>query len=145
LCLSQLTSLCLSAWVWESGKKLSTPPEVFGVFHGVPTNEAQLHSVRGINAYMSLAKNPSTHALSHACFSRNILSPVSASGKHSFMCLLQQNTIQHNGLSKEPLSFHFSSVWPRCRNSGECLSWKGRTLEQGSLNNGASDFHLRDL
>ena len=93
--------------------------------HGLSTNAAQLHSVKRTNACMFLAENPSLCVLSRACFSRtsfllcllqlNIPSwvwlsflPVSTSGKHSFMCLPQQNSIQHNWLSKEPLHFHFS-------------------------------------
>ena len=42
------------------------------------------------------------------------LFPVSTSGKHSFMCLPQQNSIQHNWLFKEPLNVHFklSSSFP---------------------------------
>ena len=68
------------------------------------------------------AKNLSSCVLSCACFSRtssllcplqwNVhsqvclnLPPVSTSGKHSFMSLPQQNTIQHNWLSKEHFTF----------------------------------------
>jgi hypothetical protein len=55
-------------------------------FYGVLTNGAQWHNERRTNTCVLLAKNSSPCVLSHACF-RNILSPVSASGKHSFMCL----------------------------------------------------------
>jgi hypothetical protein len=72
-----------------------------------------------------LTKNPSSCVLSHACFSRTSfllcllqwsilswvclsLSLVFTSGKQYFTCLPQQNTIQHNQLSKELLSFHFT-------------------------------------
>ena len=72
-------------------------------------------------------KESSSRVLSHACLSRtpfllcllqpNVpswvclsLSPVSTSGKHSFRCIPQQNTIQHNWISKEPSSFHFIFV-----------------------------------
>ena len=85
----------------------------------------QLLNVRQTSRCMILANNPSSSVLSGVCFSRtsslqyllqwNVpsqvcfnLSPVSTSRKHS-MCLTQQNFIQHNWLSKEPLSFHFSS------------------------------------
>ena len=113
----------------EAARNCSTPPEVFWCIslYGVLTNVAQLCNVRQTNTCVLLAKNPSSHVLSRACFSRtssllcllqwNVpsrvclsLSPVSTSGKHSFMCLPQQNTIQHNWLSKEPLSFHFRFV-----------------------------------
>lgn len=43
---------------------------------------------------------------SQACLS---LSPPSISGKHSATCLPQENTIQQDWLSKEPLSFHFKT------------------------------------
>jgi hypothetical protein len=67
-----------------------------------------------VDQYMCLVKkDSSTHVLSHACFTRTSFllcplqlnvpsriclsfSPVSTSGKHSFTCLPQQNTIQHN-------------------------------------------------
>jgi hypothetical protein len=97
-----------------------------------PDNGAQLCNVRWTNTCVSLAKNPSSCVLSCACFSKTCfllcllhlnvpsqvclsLSPVSASAKHSSICLLnkmsfhlcplqenthlclpQQNTIQHN-------------------------------------------------
>jgi hypothetical protein len=112
------------------------PPEALWwvSFYEVPTNGAQLHNVRWTNTCVFLAKSPSSRVLSHACFSRisflfylfwwNIslrvclsLSPVSTSEKHSFMCLPQQNTIQHNWLSKEPLSFHFRYQWPKIVNA----------------------------
>jgi hypothetical protein len=40
---------------------------------------------------------------------KSVLSPVSASAKCSFTCLLQQNTI-HDTTSKEPLSFKYGIV-----------------------------------
>ena len=107
-----------------------TPPEVFWCLslYGIPTYAAKLCNVRWTNTCVSLVKNPSSCVLSCACFSRtssllcllqwNVpswvclsLSPVSTSGKHSFTCLPQQNTIQHNWLSKEPLSFHFRNLF----------------------------------
>ena len=125
VCLSQPTSLCQSAQVCGSGKKLQhSTRSVF--FHEVLTKmELKLCSVRWANTCMSLAKTPSSRVLSRACFSRTSLrlcllqpnvpsrvclslSPVPTSGNHSFTCLPQQNTIQHNGVSKEPLSFHFT-------------------------------------
>lgn len=91
---------------------------------GIPINAAQLCNVRRTNTCVLLAKNPSSRVLSHACFSRtssllclpqlNIssrvclsLQPVSTSAKCFFTYLSQQNTIQHNRISKGPLSFHF--------------------------------------
>jgi hypothetical protein len=87
----------------EEARNCSIPPEVFR--SRVLTNETQLGYERGINTCVSLAKNPSLHVLSHACFSR--ISTV--------LCLLQQNVPLHvcsgktpfNWLSKEPLSFYF--------------------------------------
>ena len=124
-----LASACASSQPESLGvaTNCSTAPEVFWCIsvYGDLTNAAQLRSIRWNNMCMSLAKNPSSCVLSHACFSRtsfllcllqqNIpswvclsLSPVSTSGKHFFTCLPQQNTIQHNWLSKEPSSFHFT-------------------------------------
>jgi hypothetical protein len=107
----------------------------FGVFPRVPTNEAPLHNVRWTNICMSLAKNLSSHVLSHACFSRTSfhlcllqlnfpsqvcfsLLSMSTSGKQSFTCLPRQNTIQPNWLSKEPLSFYFICI---CVSMPACL------------------------
>jgi hypothetical protein len=104
---------CLSTWVQSAQ------------VHRVPTNAAQVHNVRWANICVSLAKNPSSGVLSHGFFSRTSsllcllqwkvplpaclsLTPESTSENHSFMCLPQQNSIQHNWLSKEPLSFHFT-------------------------------------
>lgn len=113
VCLSQLTSLCQSAWVYRSGKKAATSYQKFFwciFLYGVQTNVAQLHNVRWTNTYVFLTKNPSSRILSRACFSktffllcllqRNIpsrvcfsLSPLSTLRKDSFMCLSQRNTI----------------------------------------------------
>ena len=77
------------------------------------TNGAQTTQCQADQYIVLLAKSPSSRVLSRACFSRassflcllqpNVpsrvclsLSPVSASGKHSFTCLLQQNAIQHD-------------------------------------------------
>jgi hypothetical protein len=123
--LSQLTSLCQSAWVFRSGKKLQHITRSFWCvsLYGVPANAAQLCNVRRTKACMLLSKNPSSLGLSRACFSRisSLLcllqqkhsftswplsfTPVSTLTKHSFTCLPQQNTIQHNWLSKEALKF----------------------------------------
>ena len=96
-------------------KSCSTPPEVFWCIslYGVLTNAAQLCNVRQTNICMLLPKNPSScpyfsrissllcllqlNIPSWVCLS---LSPVSTSGKHSFTCLPQQNTIQHNWLQR---------------------------------------------
>jgi hypothetical protein len=96
----------------EAARNCSIPPEVFWCISvcGVATSAAQLHNVWWTNTCVLLAMNPSSSVLSHACFSRtssllcllqwNVpsrvclsLSPVSTSGKHSFMCLPQQNPI----------------------------------------------------
>jgi hypothetical protein len=105
---SQLTSICQSAWVCESGKKLPAHHQkFFGAFlsYGVPTRGVQLRNVRRTNTCVLLVKNPSLHVLS--CASRT-----------SFhLCLLQQNVLSSvcssktpsntTDSSKEPLSFHF--------------------------------------
>ena len=67
----------------EAARNYSTPSEGFWYvsLYGVLTKAAQLHNVRQTNACVSLAKNPSSHVLSHACFSRT----------SSLLCLLQQN------------------------------------------------------
>ena len=72
----------------EVATNCSTPPEVFWCvsLHGVPINLAQLCYMRQTSTCMLLAKNPSSHVLSHACLSRTS-SPVFASAKHSFMTL----------------------------------------------------------
>lgn len=69
----------------EAATNYSTPPEVFLCvsLYGVPTNAAQLHSVRWTNTRMSLAKNPyhvsfhelasAEHPLSCVCFSETFL------------------------------------------------------------------------
>jgi hypothetical protein len=152
-CLS--TWLCLS-WHYsanqtestEATRNCSTPSEVFSAFslYGVPRNGSQLCNVRQINTCMSLVKNPSSRVLSHACFSRtsSLLyllqqnvpsqvclspSPVSTFLKHSFMCLLQQHTIQHNRLSTGPLSFYFDvSHW-----TGQRLTLKGQATKSRLL------------
>jgi hypothetical protein len=46
-----------------------------------PKSTAQLHNIRQTNTWASLAKNPSSRVLSHACFNR----------KSSRLCLLQWN------------------------------------------------------
>ena len=73
--------------------------------YGIPTNGAQLQNVRRINACMPLVKkNPLSHVLSHACFSRTFF----------HLCPLQEHTPsptkQHLTLFKEPLSFHFRNL-----------------------------------
>ena len=84
----------------------SIPSEDFGgiSFYVVPTNGAKLYNVRRTNTCLLLAKNPLSHVLSRACFSKtsfhlclfqkNVplqfclsLSPVCASAQHPFMCL----------------------------------------------------------
>jgi hypothetical protein len=52
--------------------------------------------------------SPVSASVKHSFVVYLSLSPVSTSGKHSSMCFPQQNTIQHNWLSEEPLSFHFN-------------------------------------
>jgi hypothetical protein len=110
--LSQLSSLCQWARVHGSSKKPQHTTRSFDSFlSGVLTNAAQLYSVRQTNTWALLAKNPSSHVLSGACFSRKSsllclfqwnfpsrvclsLSPVSTSAKFSFTCLPQQNNMQ---------------------------------------------------
>ena len=73
--------------------------------YGVPTYAAQPQNVRQINTCVLLVKNPSSHVLSHACFSRTSF----------LLCLLQLNIPSRvcpsktpfKRLSKEPLSFYF--------------------------------------
>jgi hypothetical protein len=120
--LSQLTSLCQSTRVPESGKKPQhTTKRCWWIsLYGALTNGAQLRSVRWTGTCMSLAKNPSSHVLSHACFIRTCyllcllqqnvssqvclgLLPVSTSGKCSFTCLPQQNTMTFQRTLKFPL------------------------------------------
>jgi hypothetical protein len=122
--LFQLTSLCQSARVCRSSKKLQhTTRSIWCIsLYGVPTNGAQLHNVRWASTPY-LYKVYFIVCPLHACFSKTSfllcllqgnspsrvclgLLPVSTSGKHSFTCLPQQNTIQHNWPFKEPLSFH---------------------------------------
>jgi hypothetical protein len=94
-------------------------PEVFWSIslYGVLTNASQLRNVRWTNSCLSLTKNPPSHVISHACFSRtsSLLCLLSFSRNvpsrvclletsfhlcqlqdNSFMCLPQQNTIGHN-------------------------------------------------
>jgi hypothetical protein len=112
-CGLQLTSLCQSVWVHRSGKKATACYQKFFLEHfslWSPENGAQLHNVRRTNTCMLLAKSPSSRVLSRACFGKTCfllcllqwnlpsgvclsLSPVSTSGKHSFLCLPQQNTV----------------------------------------------------
>jgi hypothetical protein len=110
----------------------SIPPDIFFFWcislYGVPTNAAQLHNVRWTNTCTLLAKYLSSCFLSHACLSRTSsflcmlcwklpsqvcisLSPVSTSAKCTFMCLTQQNKIQHSWLSIEALGFHFTPLF----------------------------------
>ena len=67
-------SICIqSAWVCGCSRNFSTPPGrlwCISLLYGVPTNAAQLCSVRRTNACMLLAKYPSLHVFSHACISR---------------------------------------------------------------------------
>ena len=96
---------------------------------GATTWDEHVQTITQISTCVSLAKNPLSCVLSHVCFSRtssllyllqwNVpsqvclsLSPVSTSGKHSFTCLPQQNTIWHNWISKEPLSLYFKVEQP---------------------------------
>ena len=110
--------------------------------YGVPTNAAQLCNVRQTNTCVLLAKNPSSHVLSHACISRTSsllclfqwnlpsggclsLSPVFTLTKCSFMCLPQQNTTQptFQRTLKFPLPWPEYSVPPFCWSwsNSECL------------------------
>ena len=80
-----LASACASSQPESLGvaTNCSTAPEVFWCIsvYGDLTNAAQLRSIRWNNMCMSLAKNPSSCVLSHACFSRTSF----------LLCLLQQN------------------------------------------------------
>ena len=81
---SQLTYFANHPKSAEAARSHGTPPEVswYVPFYGVLTNAAQQCNVRQTNTWMSLAKNPSSQVLSHACFSRT-----------SFhLCLIQENT-----------------------------------------------------
>jgi hypothetical protein len=93
--LSQLTSLCQTESS-EVARNCSTPPEGFWSIslYGVPTNAAQLHNIRQTNTRVSLAKNPSSSVLSHACLSRTSFLP----------CLLQLNVPSWICLSLLPVS-----------------------------------------
>jgi hypothetical protein len=78
----------------EAARKYSTPPDDFWCIslYGVLTNGVQLCSVRQINIWVSLAKNPSSRVLSCACFSRISL----------HLCPLQENTPSGVCPSKTP-------------------------------------------
>ena len=90
-------------------KATKTSPEVFWCIslYGVTTNWAQLCISRWTYACILLEKNLLSHVFSWSCFS-NV---------HPFTCVCFRKTllhmfapakaIQHNWLSKEPLSFHF--------------------------------------
>jgi hypothetical protein len=118
---------CLSTWVCHSShhsdnlpkfaevaRSLSTPPEDFWCvsFYGVPTKGAELHNVRQTSIQVLLLKNPSSHVLSHACFSRtsfhlcplqqNVPSCVCFSKRSFHLYLLQKNTPSHICPSKTP-------------------------------------------
>ena len=117
-----VSSICLaSACVSNQPKSLelalncSTTPVFWCVsLYGVLTNAAQLCSVRGIKAWTTLAKNPSSHVffyvlalsehtLSCVCFSKMFLNESVLAFhtcvhfnemKHSFKCLPHQNTME---------------------------------------------------
>ena len=80
-----------------------------------------------VDQYMRVNSKESVIMCHRVCFSRtssllcllqpNIpswvclsLSPMSTSGKHTFVCLPQQNPIEHNWLSREPLNSHFTHM-----------------------------------
>jgi hypothetical protein len=144
--LSQLTSLCQSAQVHGGCKKLQHTTRFFWCvsLYGVPTNGAQLHNVRWTDTCMSLAKNPSSSVLSRVCFSRtssllcllqwNVpsrvclsLLPVSTSGKPSFTCLFQQNTIQNKWLQRT-LKFPLEGLTGK-RTKRRDTGWRGQKWE----------------
>jgi hypothetical protein len=115
--LSHLTSLCQSATVCKSGKKL----QQYASLCGVLTNEAQLCNVKWTNTCVLLAKNPLLHVLSNTCFSRtssllcfretflhesalafylciiqhNVPSCVCSTKTSFYLCVLQENTLSH--------------------------------------------------
>ena len=143
--LPRLTTFCKSAGAHGSSKKLQHTTRSFCCIspYGVPTNAVQLCYVRQTNTCVLLAKNPSSHVPSCACFSRTrfclcllqlkvpsrvclSLLPMSTLGKHSFTCLPQQNTIHY----KEPLSFHFrpSGQFGACLSSN-AMDRKGLCFE----------------
>jgi hypothetical protein len=130
-----LHGFCLSTWVclsWhhsanqakskEAAKTIATTTSFLVCFSlWSPDKWSSTMQCKVDQCMWSLSEESFITCLSHACFSRtssvlcllqsNIASqdclsllPVSTSGKHSFMCLPQQ----HNWLSKEPLSFHFT-------------------------------------
>ena len=119
----------------EVARNCSTLPEVSLCIslYGDPINWAQLCNVRQTKTCVSLVKNPSSHVLSCACFSRtsfhlcllqlNIppwvcpsFSSVSTSGKHSFTCLPQQNSIQ--------LTFQRTLKFPLHVTTQKIQNWK---------------------
>lgn len=109
VCLSELTSLCQSARI------LGTPQEVFWPvsLYGNLTNGAQVCNVRQTNTHVLWRKLHHVSVYMHAL--AEYPSPGPASVKCSFTCLPQQNSIQYNWLSREPLSFHFNAMyekWP---------------------------------
>ena len=124
VCLSHLTSLCQSAQVHGSSKKLQHTTR--NAFLSMEPWQMQLsYTMQDGPIHVFLGKNPSSRVLSCVCFSRTFslqcllhlnvpswvclsLSPVSTSANPSFVCLPQINTIQHTWLSKEPLSSHFT-------------------------------------
>lgn len=67
-----------SAHVLGSINKLQHTIRMFWCvsLYGAPTNAAQLHNVRQTNVSVSVAKNPSSRVLSHACLTEHPLSCV---------------------------------------------------------------------
>jgi hypothetical protein len=92
--LSQQASLPISLSPQKQQEATSTPSEVFWCvsLYGVRTNGAQLCNVRCTNTCVLLSKNPSSHVLSYACFSKISF--------HS--CPPQENTSSHFCPSKTP-------------------------------------------
>ena len=110
-------------------RNCSTAPEGFFdvSLYGIPKNAVQLYNVRRTSTCMLLAKNSSSCALSHACFSRissllcllqlhvpsgvglSLSTRMSTSAKHSFTCLPQQYTIQSTFQRTLKFSLHLSS------------------------------------
>lgn len=66
----------ISSCPWKH--QLQNTIRIFGCvsLYGAPTNAAPLHNVRQTNISVSLAKNPSSRILSHACLTEHPLSCV---------------------------------------------------------------------
>ena len=115
----QLTSFCQSAWVHEIGKKLHHTIRSFLVYFLLwsPNKWSSTTKCKADQyTWVPLVKNTSSRVFSHACFSKTSFHfCLLQENTPSRVCPPQQNTIQHNWLSREPWSFHFTPVIPALR------------------------------